>query len=118
MEYSSPRLKALAVALGASFWFLVFTSAINMFSIEKFLIFVTIVGIINQIFSKKISRGLDAFASINTKIFLGALFIIVISLYGIFFKILRIDLLRIKTQSQTYWLEIEQLKPEHIYRQY
>ena len=35
------------------------------------------------------------------------LFIFVISIYGILFKILRIDLLRLKKQSNSYWLESE-----------
>ena len=42
----------------------------------------------------------------------------VISLYGILFKVLRIDLLRTKKQEKSYWLEIEQLKESRIFKQY
>ena len=52
-----------------------------------------------QIFAIKHSRGLEIFAIINTKVFLGILFIFVISIYGIFFRILRIDLLRLKKHN-------------------
>ena len=60
-----------------------------------------------QIFAKKISKGLDIFAIINTKVFLGILFIFVITIYGILFRFLKIDLLRLKKQNDSYWLEIE-----------
>ena len=63
--------------------------------------------VVTQIFTHKISKGLDIFAVINTKIFLGLLFILVISVYGILFKLLRIDLLRLKKDDETYWLDAE-----------
>lgn len=66
----------------------------------------------------KLAKVLDVFAIFNTKIFLGLLFIFVISLYGILFKVLRIDLLRTKKQEKSYWLEIEQLKESRIFKQY
>ena len=37
---------------------------------------------------------------------------IVISIYGILFKLLRIDLLRLKKQKESYWLDIEKIKLE------
>ena len=77
----------------------------GIFSIEILIIFVAIVLSITQIFTKKLSKGLDIFAIINTKIFLGILFCIVISIYGILFRLLRIDLLRLKKQDGTYWLD-------------
>jgi len=70
------------------------------------------------IFSIKLSKGLDVFAIVNTKVFLGILFIFVISIYGIFFKLLRIDLLRLQKQKETYWLEIQDLKQDRIFKQY
>ena len=73
---------------------------------------------ITQIFVNKISKGLDVFAIINTKIFLGILFCTVISIYGILFKLLQIDLLRLKKQDNTYWLDVEQTKPHRIRKQY
>ena len=107
MQTSSPRFKSLAVTAGLSFWFFIITSSAGIFSIWYLIIFVGILLSITQIFAKKLSRGLDVFAIFNTKIFLGALYIFVISIYGIIFKLLRIDLLRLRKQKQSYWLETE-----------
>jgi len=41
-----------------------------------------------------------------------------ISIYGILFKLLRIDLLRLKKQKETYWLDVENTTPERIVKQY
>jgi len=118
MQTSSPRFKSLAVTAGLSFWFFIITSSTGIFSIEILIIFVAIVLSVTQIFAKKISKGLDIFAIINTKIFLGILFGTVISIYGILFRLLRIDLLRLKKQDGTYWLDVEQTKPHRIRKQY
>jgi hypothetical protein len=118
METSSPRFKSLAVTAGFSFWFFIITSSTGIFSIELLIIFVTIVLSISQIFAKKISKGLDIFAIINTKIFLGILFGTVISIYGILFRLLKIDLLRLKKQKDTYWLDVEQNTFHRIRKQY
>ncbi len=80
--------------------------------------FIAILGSFTQIFSKKISRVLDAFAIFNTKVFLGILFVFLISLYGLIFKMLRIDLLRLRKEKNTYWLEMEQLAKARIYKGY
>ena len=118
MELSSTRFKALAVTAGFSLWFFIISSATGLFSIEVFAIFVAITIAITQIFAIKLSKALDIFAIINTKVFLGILFVFVISLYGIFFKVLRIDLLRLKKQSSSYWLDIDKIKQSTIFRQY
>ena len=118
MELSSPRFKALAVTAGFSFWFIIITIGIGVFSFELFGIFLAITITITQIFSVKLSKGLDIFAIINTKIFLGILFVFVISLYGIFFKVLRIDLLRLKKQSSSYWLNLDEIKQSTVLKQY
>ena len=118
MNASSPRFKSLAVTAGLSFWFFIITSSTEVFSIEILIIFVAIVLSVTQIFAKKISKGLDVIAAINTKIFLGILFGTVISIYGILFRLLRIDLLRLKKQDGTYWLDVEQTKPHRIRKQY
>ena len=118
MQTSSPRFKSLAVTAGMSFWFFIIISSIGQFSIEIFLIFIISLLIVTQIFTRKISRGLDIFAEINTKVFLGLLFLTVISTYGLLFKLLRIDLLRLKKQEDSYWLEIEQTKPHRTRKQY
>ena len=118
MELSSARFKALAVTAGFSLWFFIISSATGLFSFEVFTIFVAILISITQIFAFKLSKALDIFAIINTKIFLGILFVFVISLYGIFFKVLHIDLLRLKKQSSSYWLDIDKIKQSTIFRQY
>ena len=118
MELSSPRFKSVAVTSGLSFWFFIIISAFGIFSFEILLIFIASVLTITQVFSSKISKGLDIFAVINTKIFLGALFIFVISIYGIFFRVLRIDLLRLKKQNNTYWLDMEHEAPDRMGKQY
>jgi len=118
MELSSPRFKSVAVTAGLSFWFFIIISAFSIFSFEILLIFIASVLTITQVFSSRISRGLDIFAVINTKIFLGALFIFVISIYGIFFRVLRVDLLRLKKQNNTYWLDMEHNLSDTIDKQY
>ena len=107
MKVSSPSFKALTVTVGFSIWFLIITLSLGIFSLEVFLIFIAITITITQVFSAKLSRGLDIFAIINTKIFLGFLFVTIISFYGLSFKLLKIDLLRIKKHSGTYWLDYE-----------
>ena len=107
MQTSSPRFKSLAVTAGLSFWFFIITSSTGIFTLEYLALFVGIVFTITQIFAKKISKGLDIFAIINTKIFLGILYVFVIAIYGILFRSLRIDLLRLKKQDNSYWLETE-----------
>lgn len=118
MKASSPRFKSLAVTAGLSFWFFIITSPLGYFTIEIFLIFIASVLITTQVFAAKISKGLDIFAEINTKIFLGILFGAVISVYGILFRFLRIDLLRLKKQENSYWLDMEDTDPYRIRKQY
>ena len=107
MQTSSPRFKSIAVSAGLTFWFFIITSTTGFFSLEIFLLFIGIIFSVTQIFTKKISKGLDVFAIINTKIFL-----------GILFRLLRIDLLRLKKQDGTYWLDVEQTKLDRIRKQY
>ena len=118
MELSSPRFKALAVSAGFTFWFFIITSIVGVFTLEYFAIFVAIVFPLMQFMSVKVSSVLDIFAIYNTKFFLGILFVLVISLYGIFFRVLRIDLLRTKKHNDTYWLDMEQLKPSRLLKEY
>ena len=118
MELSSPRFKALAVTAGFTFWFFIITSASGLFSIEALMIFLVLIITITQIFALKLSKALDIFALVNTKVFLGILFVFVISIYGISFKILRIDPLRREKQSHSYWLNMDQLKQSTNYTQY
>ena len=118
MELSSPRFKSLAVTAGFSFWFFIISSIVGIFYLELFAGFVIVMVIITQIFTVKLSKGLDIFAIVNTKIFLGILFIFVITVYGIFFKVLQIDALRLKKQKNTYWLNVEQLKSNRLFKQY
>ena len=118
MKTSSPRFKSFAVTAGMSFWFFILVSSTALFSIEIMIIFVVSVFTITQIFANKISKGLDVFAIINTKIFLGILFVTIISIYKILFKLLRVDLLRLKKQNNSYWLDVEETKSNRIRKQY
>ena len=118
MEHSSSKFKALAVSAGLSFWFFIISSITGMFSIEAMLLFILAIVIVSQIFAIKLSKALDVFAIINTKIFLGILFIFVVSTYGIIFRLLKIDLLRFKTRKETYWLETNDFKSRKISKQY
>ena len=118
MELSSTRFKAIAVTAGFSLWFFIISSATGLFSFEAFAIFVAITITITQIFAIKLSKALDVFAIINTKIFLGILFVFVISIYGMIFKVLQIDLLRLKKQSTSYWLDVDRIKQSTIFKQY
>ena len=61
---------------------------------------------------------LDWFAIINTKIFLGITFVLVFSIYGILFRIFRIDLLRKSVKESSYWLEMKALKTSNNFKQY
>ena len=118
MELSSPRFKAMAVTAGFSFWFFIISSAVGLFSFEALGIFIVATLALTQIFSLRLSRALDIFAIINTKIFLGILFVFVVSLYGIFFKALHIDLLRLKKQESSYWLDIDEIKQSTTFTHY
>ena len=119
MKLSSPRFKAFSVSAGMSFWFFVIISTTGNFSVEILLGFIAGIVIITQLLAVKISKGLDIFAIVNTKIFLGILYIFIISVYGILFRILAIDPLRTKWKTQgTYWIDIEQLNEERTLKQY
>ena len=118
MNTSSSRFKSLAVTAGLSFWFFIITSVTGIFSIEIMLSFILGIVIVSQIFAIKLSKALDVFAIINTKIFLGILFIFVFSIYGVIFRLLKIDLLRFKTRKETYWLETNDFKSRKISKQY
>lgn len=118
MEISSPRFKAIAVAIGFSFWFFIITNTFGVFSLEIFSIFVISVFLITQLMSMKLSKALDVFAILNTKVFLGILFVLVISVYGILFKMLKIDLLRLKSNKVSYWLDMEILNDGRDLKQY
>ncbi len=118
MEHSSSKFKALAVSAGLSFWFFIISSITGIFSIEAMLLFILAIVIVSQIFAIKLSKALDVFAIINTKIFLGILFIFLVSIYGMIFRLLKIDLLRLKKQKETYWLATNDFKPNKISKQY
>jgi hypothetical protein len=118
MELSSPRFKALAVTAGISFWFFIISSILNLFSFVIMFFVIVCICIVTQIFASKISKVLDLIAIVNTKIFLGLLFIFVISLYGILYKILKIDVLRLERKNNTYWLETEKISSKGVLKQY
>ena len=118
MELSSPRFKALTVSAGCTLWFTIIIFALGVFSIQAFVIFVILVFVLMQFLALKVSKALDVFAIYNTKFFLGILFVTVISVYGLLFRLLRIDLLRLKRQKKTYWLQPEKSQTSRIYKEY
>ena len=118
MKNSNNRIKGLIVTFGLSFWFFIITNSIDIFSIELFGIFISITIILTQVFVKSLSTILEKIAVFNTKLFLGGLFVTVISLYGIFMRILGIDLLRLKEKNSSYWLDIEEFKTDSFFKQY
>ena len=118
MELSSPRFKGIAVSAGFTFWFAIIISALGYFSFEVIVIFALIVFPLMQFLAFKVSKALDVFAIYNTKFFLGIMFVLVISIYGILFKLLRIDLLRLKKKKDTYWLPTEKGNSSRIFKEY
>ena len=118
MELSSPRFKALAVSSGFTFWFVVIISTLGYFSFEIIIIFTVIVFPLMQFLALKVSKALDVFAIYNTKFFLGILFVFVVSIYGLLFKLLRIDLMRLKEKKNSYWLPIEKGNSLRIFKEY
>ena len=118
MERSSSSFKALAVSAGLSFWFFIISSVVGIFSIEVMLSFIVGIIILTQVFAIKLSKALDVFAIINTKIFLGILFVFLVSIYGIVFRFLGIDLLRQKKHKGTYWLDITNFGSKKMSKQY
>ena len=74
MEFSSPRFKGLAVTAGFSFWFFIITSGLGVFSYETLVIFVVTTFVVTQIFAAKLSKALDIFAIINTKVIIKIFF--------------------------------------------
>ena len=102
----NPRLRSLAVTAGLSFWFYVLTSAAGVLEPWHLLAFASAVLAATQAFPSRVSRGLDMVAVANTAAFLGLLFATLISLYGLLFRALRVDLLRARGGGRegTYWL--------------
>lgn len=104
----NPRLKSLAVTAGLSFWFYVFTASAGVFDVWYLLAFAGAVLAATQAFASRVSRGLDIVAIVNTAVFLGILFATLISLYGLLFRVLRVDLLRTRGDTDTYWLPLHE----------
>ena len=118
MKQTSSRIKALTVSIAFTLWFYIGTSILDVFSFPILIIFVIVIFTVFQLLASKISNFLNILAIFNTKIFLGIIFIFFISIYGIFFKILRIDLLRLKKQNNSYWLDVKETKHARIRKQY
>ena len=57
MELSSPRFKALAVSAGFTFWFVIITSSIGLFTFETLGIFVASIVSITQLIASKLSKN-------------------------------------------------------------
>lgn len=102
---TSPRLKSLALTAGLSFWFWILSSSAGMFEFAYLLAFVAAVLAVTQLLASRVVRALDALAVANTAVFLGLLFATLISLYGLLFRALRVDLLR-TAERDSYWLPL------------
>ena len=114
------RLKALTVTAGFSLWFFIITSATGTFAWEIFAIFVAALLVATQVLAQKLAKALEAFAAINTKVFLGIIFVFVLSTYGLCCRLLRVDLLRLKQNpgQSTYWLPMEVRSKQENVRQF
>ena len=119
-DLPSTRFKALTVTAGFSLWFFIITSATDTFTWEIFASFVVALLAATQILAQKLTKALEAFAAINTKVFLGIVFIFVFSVYGLCCRLLRIDLLRLKRDpgQSTYWLPMEARSMQENVRQF
>jgi len=118
MKLSSPRFKAITVSMGFTLWFFIITSILGVFKLEYFAIFIAVVFPLMQFLSIKVSSAVNTFAIYSTKFFIGIVFVFVISVYGLCFRVLRIDLLRTKRRKDSYWMDMEQLKPSRILKEY
>lgn len=115
---SSNKIKSLTVSSGLTFWFLLFSSIFNFFKIENLLIFLIINFGLTLLFSSKINNLLDILGKWNTKFFTIIFFISIINLYGMILKILKIDLVRLKTQENSYWLNLDNTDSSRIFKEY
>ena len=69
-------------------------------------------------FPLKAALNLDLISSMIFWMLIWSLFSFVISLYGIFFKVLKIDLLRTKNNEESYWLQTDVIKTSSMEKQY
>lgn len=114
MKGSSDRAKAAALAAGASFWFaLLYYSAgpaepwgPAAFAAAAFGLAMPLAG--------RVSGALGAVAAANLALLLGAVFVTLVSLYGIYMRLLRIDLLG-RAGAETYWVRRENHDPRRQY---
>ena len=102
---TSPRLKSLALTAGLSSWFWILSSSAGVFAPEYLLAFAAAALATTQLLASRVERALDAVAVVNTAVFLGLLFATLISLYGLLFRALRVDLLR-TARRDSYWLPL------------
>ena len=71
-----------------------------------------------QFLAVKVSKVLDIFSIYSTKFFLGIIYVSVFSVYGIIFKFLKVDLLRLDNNKETFWLDVEEINDSDIKKQY
>jgi len=112
LKASTPRFKAIILTIAFSFWFTILSPTFNLgyWSIQSFVIFVIITFVITQILAFRLSKVLDIVAKYNTKIFLSLLYVGLFIPYGILFKALKIDMMRLNNKEKSFWLEIDTSK--------
>ena len=108
------RAKAAAVASGASFWFAVLYWSAGQSDLWPVAAFAAAAFGLALPLARRISGALDAAAAVHSAVFLGAVFVALISLYGMYMRLLRIDLLG-RSEAGTYWRPREKHDPRRQY---
>lgn len=102
-----PTLRSTAVASGASLWFFVGYWASGDFDPRVFALFAVSAFFLTWALAEPLERALRAISHVAYAALLGALFVTVFSLYGIYMRVLRIDALapsREEMAAGTHWL--------------
>ncbi len=108
------RAKAAAVASGASFWFAVLYYSAGQADFWPVAAFAAAAFGLALPLARRIQGALDAIAAANSALLLGAVFVTLVSLYGIYMRLLRIDLLG-RSEAGTYWVQREKPDPRRQY---
>lgn len=102
-----PTFRSTAVASGASLWFFVGYWVSGAFDPLVFALFAASAFLLAWALAGPLERALRAVSHAAYVALLGALFVTVFSLYGIYMRVLRIDALapsRTETAAGTHWL--------------
>lgn len=98
----------MAVASGASLWFFVGYWVSGDFDPRVFVLFIISAFFLTWALAKQLERALCILSHVAYVVLLGALFVTVFSLYGIYMRVLRIDTLAPSREERvvgTHWLQ-------------